>query len=615
MATLAELITQIQSTIFPNTTKLIDAQDHQDLLVAIVNAVYPVPDESTGIPTWTSSEDILTGTYWLYNDKIWVSLDDSGPSYGGAVEPGTNAAYWLEIPASALTHAQNTDFKLGRWVSLLDGGGTQTFDLTDSLYNEYNYFILESDAGGSDATYTLQTVNGTARKRGMFFCVVQSASTFTITFEDNATQLIGGTNLELTGGDWALFEGDINGKTTLLMSNKMAGAGGAGGGHVLQEPDGTPLSQRDNLRATSPLRFSNPIGELYSELDIDPDETLEEDYADLTANTVALTGTGSVLTATTFDTGAALTADELVDDILIVTHSSLTEYNPTPKEAFRVVSNTAAGVITIEGTFVYTTAGAAFDVLTPYEIFANKDFLLACKPSGNDLAVQFPLVAAATNRNKIEIYWEEGFTPSDNRVFMFTKTGQKIKNSEKASLLAENESYYFRHHAAGTFHFDFLQASFVNSILDVNITTPYATAINTASALVPVPATVWNTGTPIRWTCETVADPTYASQFNIEATYTCLLERYAEIVGYIEVQRGVGGTRTVELAIQKYNGATWDTVTGSLRSLILTDSGSRNDLSVSARVLLETNDIYRIAFSSNDTVSVTKAGINMIKTQ
>ena len=616
MATLAQLITQIENTIYPNTAKEIDAASHQALLISIVNAVYPVPSEATGIPAWTSTENIVTGTYWLYNDGIWLALDDSGPDSGGPVEPGTDAAYWLEIDSSALAHPQNTDYKLGVYpinVQANDG----IIDLTNNAsFDGKNLIRVNPSAPEVEKEVTIITDSTNASRE---FYVVYAASTGSIKLVNDSNQVIGvgDSPLILEQYDFAKFTGNFGpvsgGWTQLITSNKLQGAGG--GGHTLEEPDGTPLDQRDNLRASAPLRFTNPIGELYSELDFNPDEILEEDFDDITANTVALTGTGDVLTATTFDTGEALTEDELVGDILIVTHDSLTDFNPIPKEAFRVVSNTTAGVITIEGTFVYTTAGAGFDVLEPYEIPANKDFLLACKPSGNDLAVQFPLVANETNRNKIEIYWEDSFTPTNNRVFMFTKTGQKIKESEKAELIAENESMYFRHHAAGTFHFDLLQVSWVNSVLDVNILTPYATAVTTASALVPIPATAWDTDSPLRWTCELVDDPTHAGQLNVESTYTSLLERQAQILGFIEIQRPSGSNRTVELVIQKWNGAAWVNVDNSLRSIILTTSGSRNDLNVSARVILETNDKYRLAFSSNDTVTILKAGINMIKTQ
>ncbi|TVR41901.1 MAG: hypothetical protein EA392_00960, partial [Cryomorphaceae bacterium] len=188
--TKAELIQLIENTIFPNVAGEIDAGEHQQMLKDILEAVFPEITEST-TPTWTSTSDVLKGSYWFFNNRIWLAEENSGPTYGGAVEPGSDPLFWTEIDASALAHVQNTDLKLGRYETLLDGGGTQTFNLTQSQYKDKNYFVLESGISEADANYTLRTVDGTERKRGWIFTYVVPAATYTITFETNAHQNVG----------------------------------------------------------------------------------------------------------------------------------------------------------------------------------------------------------------------------------------------------------------------------------------------------------------------------------------------------------------------------------------------------------------------------------------
>ena len=183
-------------------------------------------DGIVSIPVWvdTTTYTLENGdVYVLHNNKIWKLVAATSINE----EPGVSMD-WEEVDFSELSHMQNTDFKLGRESMLLDGGGTQTFDLTQSFFAEKNYFHLYTDAGNGDATYTLQTVNGGLRKQGQFLVVVPKGAIYTITFQDNAHQKIGIANLELTDGDWALFEGDVSGKTTLIASNKLQGEGGGG---------------------------------------------------------------------------------------------------------------------------------------------------------------------------------------------------------------------------------------------------------------------------------------------------------------------------------------------------------------------------------------------------
>jgi hypothetical protein len=184
----------------------------------------PVDFNETANLPWVSTETYTLDNgdvYVLHNDRLWKLVAATSTNN----EPG-NSQQWDEVSFSNLQHPQNTDMKLGRHTVLLDGGGTKTFDLTTTLY-EGNYYILDTDAGGGNATYTLRTRNGSSRKQGRFLCLMPLGVAYTITFQDSTIQKIGTENLVLSAGDWAEFEGDVNGKTTLIASNKLPGNGGS----------------------------------------------------------------------------------------------------------------------------------------------------------------------------------------------------------------------------------------------------------------------------------------------------------------------------------------------------------------------------------------------------
>jgi hypothetical protein len=223
-----QLIAKTIATIFENNDKLIKAAEVQELIIDVINECYNLPSEpSKSFPEWDSLTDYEQGNTILHNARIYEALQPSGPSTT-VKEPGSNPLFWDEIPASELAHAQNTDVRLGRHGYLIDGGGTQTIDLTAAEYINKNYIFLYTDAGDGNATYTLRTVNGTQRKNGQFMVIMPASFAGIITFPNNAHQFVGASSLNLGQGDFAIFEGNVNGKTYLISSNKTQGSGGGG---------------------------------------------------------------------------------------------------------------------------------------------------------------------------------------------------------------------------------------------------------------------------------------------------------------------------------------------------------------------------------------------------
>jgi hypothetical protein len=348
------------------------------------------------------------------------------------------------------------------------------------------------------------------------------------------------------------------------------------------------------------------------------DNSIDQDSFDLTGNTELRTGTGTVAISgdnSILTVDEATTLDDYAGDAVILTFSALTNYNPIPKQAFYIIERTGPDTLLLQGNCILTGA-CDYRIVTPYQVPGDRFFLLGHKPGSGDQVFYLPEITALNDRFNFETYWEEGFGSAGDRVFGIMYPGQKIKDKGCFELVAENESFYGRYHFTGVPHLDPLQLTWFNVILDVNISTPLAAAVSTGSTWQPVPALAWDTNTPIRFYSIEVDDTVIASAKNITNTYNSSLRRSFQINGYIECERPAGGDREIRLRIETWNGSAWVSVANSERSMILTASGSRNDLNVSCRCAdVEFGTQYRLAWWTNDTVLPLQGGINMIKTQ
>ena len=182
------------------------------------SALTPVDfDGISSIPTWDAGTtyEKTTDVYVIHNDEIWkLNMNESTGD-----EPGVNPGVWIQISFSELYHPQNTDARLGRNVLTLSATGTQTIDMTTEARMPINFVLL--NVGSTDSNYTFQTVQGTLRKRGQLFLLIPDSVTANITLESNSHQYVGDNPLVLTGGDYAEFECDVQGKTVLKSSNKL----------------------------------------------------------------------------------------------------------------------------------------------------------------------------------------------------------------------------------------------------------------------------------------------------------------------------------------------------------------------------------------------------------
>ncbi|TVR42393.1 MAG: hypothetical protein EA392_00360 [Cryomorphaceae bacterium] len=136
------------------------------------------------------------------------------------VTPGTDPSIWALTSTGDLVHEQNTDVRLGRFHADLSGAVTETFNLYTSAFINKNYFALLNTV---DCTYTFRTADPAIRqtKRGQFMVFVPDSAGYKVTLPDNAFQSVGGVDLVLEAGDFAVFEGDVEGKSLLIASNKI----------------------------------------------------------------------------------------------------------------------------------------------------------------------------------------------------------------------------------------------------------------------------------------------------------------------------------------------------------------------------------------------------------
>lgn len=207
-------------------------------------------DNITGIPVWNelTPYDLSKGdVYVIHAEKFWKLLQAT--STGD--EPGVSAV-WEELPISALMHVQNTDYKIGRhMVEILDEGGN--IDMTAGIMKGVNYIVLNPDTELTEVSFVIRTRNlsyafGDDQE---IFVTVAPDAVCDVKFETDTMYMdIPTDSVVLTPGDWAVFKGMVNGKTAMINSNILLGAGGGGANPFDQDLNKASSVEHSALKIT-----------------------------------------------------------------------------------------------------------------------------------------------------------------------------------------------------------------------------------------------------------------------------------------------------------------------------------------------------------------------------
>jgi hypothetical protein len=177
---------------------------------------------SASIPVWTTAtNNIKIGDYFLYDDFLYRASKPSGSA--DPKQPDLFPTFWESVDLSDLTHAQNTDFKLGVYKSNILDPYVNEFLLYTSTYNTKNYLQIGDDQlqWDTDEDITLKTfdsVSGNFADQEFFVKVVNNGQSGRAVFTTNAFQDVG-DGLILSDGDWAVFKGNVDGVTQLIASS------------------------------------------------------------------------------------------------------------------------------------------------------------------------------------------------------------------------------------------------------------------------------------------------------------------------------------------------------------------------------------------------------------
>ena len=118
--TKAQLQALIAANLPDNELQLISPALHREVENAIVDACFPQPVQAVAtIPPYDPTFEYQPGSqvYVIYDSIIWQFVSAT-PQTG--VEPGTNAAVWENVSLNELAHPQNTDFRLGEHLRIIN---------------------------------------------------------------------------------------------------------------------------------------------------------------------------------------------------------------------------------------------------------------------------------------------------------------------------------------------------------------------------------------------------------------------------------------------------------------------------------------------------------------
>lgn len=461
---------------------------------------------------WAVFKKIGTVTRLLYSSKgpSAVSMSDITDVDDG--EKSNNYALMYDGSTGDHIYVPIISRKYSRSLST-GSGSTYDLDMTSTILKNKNTVLLTAE---NNCDVSVISVNGTDTYNFQLLLVMEDGQSTSITFTNDANQEIGDNDLVLTENDWALFQGNINGKTRVLTSNKLQGTGGGSGQTIPEELLASATGEKTTLTAADIFAIldsedSNSLKRvLFSNLQSEIiGDTIDEVSTNVDPN-ILESGTGIAApesNGTDVDLGGSATqytVDEFVGKYLILDFTNNTGISPTPLIARKITANTADGVITVDTAITETGTDVDWQIVEPHAVtISGRNNVIACNAT-NNIVIEVPAIVTDDERNRLLIYREKQSVDTDDyKVFVFFE--DTYRGSNTLELLRDYETYEFAAHTQGTNHWDEFRKNNVPVILNVDILTPDTTGLSNTTKET-VKATAWNLRNPAHFVAEEESD-------------------------------------------------------------------------------------------------------------
>jgi hypothetical protein len=452
-----------------------------------------------------------------YQNNIYSNIS---PDDHSGITPGSDPLVWKIESVGTLSHEQNTDIRLGRYAANLDG--SVTHDMIERL--TFNFFRIRSAGGFSgELQVSLLTIKPGASYNNEFitFVPIAAAGLYTAKFTSDANQEVGPNPLILGPGDWAKWQGNLDGKTKLIASN------------VLNE-------------ATI--------------------DTIDELSEDIFPN-IQETGT---MTVAADDTQLSLPAgtyveNELAGKYLILTYDDLVNYARPIKTIHLIESNTTTGEIVVANETKF--AGVpTYQIATPSLVDLDDDVIKAANCTDN-IVIIVPAITAVMNRQRLILYREGGNDP-DSEYDCFIVLADPILGATEITLVNDGEVIDLRAHTFGMNHWDFFGSNRLCVCLNIAMITPNTTALsNTTDATIK--AVTWNLNHPSRFRVKVETDN------SITVEYISRVKRNLTVTAVVELVR-TAGSPVITVTPQIDSGSGWEPLTVDNQVINLTNFAARD---------------------------------------
>ena len=209
-----QLINAVRADIRANDQELITGNLLQSVLVQMIQTMFPktptpetpeTPPLVSGIGIWSPSAIVTVDSHWVHDDLFYIALLPSGGDLL-IVEPGTSPTHYRNYDPSTLTHPQNTDFMLGRYVIGVTG---TVIDLRTGARRNKNEFILSAPDEATEHSVNFVTVAsaGVTGVNHVFSVRLATWQNTNIRFTNTADMFVGDEDLVLRPGHIAYFLG------------------------------------------------------------------------------------------------------------------------------------------------------------------------------------------------------------------------------------------------------------------------------------------------------------------------------------------------------------------------------------------------------------------------
>jgi hypothetical protein len=261
---------------------------------------------------------------------------------------------------------------------------------------------------------------------------------------------------------------------------------------------------------------------------------------------ILLSGNVNTTFETTLSIGGTHTLNQYVGNYLLITFSSLSQYNPLVVKCYKIIANTTTGILTLDENIHFSASNVLYQIVKPEIIDITKESTLRFFPMDN-IVCYLPEITNEVDGNKLTLF-RETIVSTNKKVFIVSNNLIN-KSFNKFEITGDNESYILAAHYSSLNHWDIISSK-INLLVNSQILTPSNDlVIYPEASPMPILATSWQTSGLKNFMIETIEEVDSGIDY-LEFTYLGAETQYINVNVQLLIRK-IGANTIITTNIEK----------------------------------------------------------------